>query len=228
MSELLQSNLKLHKRILTAIDSSGRALGCVRLLAVSKRQPALEIRKLYALGQIAFGESYLQEALGKISELSDLPIEWHFIGPLQSNKSRLVATHFDWVQSVDSEKLLTRLAQQRPTNKPPLNILLQVNIDAEVHKRGINPKDLHQLAQQALKLDGLRLRGLMAIPAIKESTQQQLHSFHKLTELMQQIKPLSADIDTLSMGMSTDLEAAIAAGSTMVRVGTLLFGPREE
>ncbi len=228
MSELFQSYFALKKRILTATELAERDSGCVRLLAVSKKQPASKIHELFNLGQVAFGESYVPEGLGKMYELSDLPIQWHFIGPLQSNKSRLVARQFDWVQSVDSEKLLTRLASQRPEQLPPLNILLQVNLDAEPQKRGIDPSQLITMAQLAMGLDGVSLRGLMAIPKFGKPQVEQRQSFDKLASLMQQIKPLSAEVDTLSMGMSADLETAIAAGSTMVRVGSSLFGPRQE
>ncbi len=228
MSGLFQSYFALNKRILTATELAERDSGCVRLLAVSKKQPASKIQELFNLGQVAFGESYVQEGLSKIIELCDLPIEWHFIGPLQSNKSRLVANQFDWVQSVDSEKLLLRLANQRPEQLPPLNILLQINIDAEPQKRGIDPNKLISMAQLAMELNGVKLRGLMAIPKLGKPLKEQQQSFEKLAHLMQQIKPLSAEIDTLSMGMSADLETAIAAGSTMVRVGSSLFGPRQE
>lgn len=228
MSELLKSYFALNERILTATELSGRDHSCVQLLAVSKRQPALRVRELYQLGQLAFGESYLQEAIQKMDELSDLSIQWHFIGPLQSNKTRQLAARFDWVQSVDSEKLLIRLSEQRPEELSPLNILLQVNIDSESQKRGINPSQLEALAKQAIRLKGIRLRGLMTIPKPGKSRAEQERSFAKVAALMQQIKPLSAKIDTLSMGMSADIETAIASGSTMVRVGSLLFGSRGE
>jgi len=226
MSGLLQSFFTLREHLRATAELAGRPSECVRLLAVSKRQSALQIRQLFALGQTSFGESYLQEALEKMDELSDLAIEWHYIGPLQSNKTRLVASHFDWVQSIDSEKLLMRLSKHRPGDLPPLNVLLQINIDNEAQKRGIHAKELLALAQQTMELDGLRLRGLMAIPEHNKAVAEQQQSFKKMASLFQQIKPISPYIDTLSMGMSADLDTAIAAGSTMVRVGTLLFGQR--
>lgn len=223
ISQLYQATLQ---RIKLAVASHGHESRPVRLLAVSKKQPLEKIRQLHQQGQRAFGENYLQEGLGKMEELQDLAIEWHFIGPIQSNKSRKIAEHFDWVQSVDSSKLLNRLSTQRPAEKPPLNILLQVNIDEEAQKRGIAATAVDELARQAIKLPGLRLRGLMAIPDPGKGKQEQLDSLNKMAELYAGIQPLSGHIDTLSLGMSADIEAAISAGSTMVRVGTALFGPR--
>lgn len=227
MSDIFCSYQATIQRINQASLAAERPNGSVRLLAVSKKQAANKIRTLHAMGQSAFGESYLQEALGKMAELPDLVIEWHFIGPIQSNKSRKIATHFDWVQSVDSAKLLTRLSAQRSVELSPLNILLQVNIDNEAQKRGISPTDLMPLAELAKSLPMLCLRGLMAIPDPEKTAQEQLRSLRKMTELFNHLKSTARHIDTLSLGMSADIEAAIAAGSTMVRVGTALFGPRD-
>jgi len=198
----------------------------VKLLAVSKRQPVEKVRSLYALGQSAFGENYQQEAAAKMQALADLDIEWHFIGPIQSNKSRKIAETFAWVQSVDSEKLLRRLSAQRPEELPTLNILLQVNIDNEIQKRGIATSEVNAFARLALELPNICLRGLMAIPDPHNSPTEELFSLKKMARLFADIQPLSTNIDTLSMGMSADIETAIKAGSTMVRVGTALFGQR--
>ncbi len=227
MSQISQSYISTLKRISDAVSNSTHSPTSVALLAVSKLQPTDKIRQLYLLGQHAFGESYLQEALLKMAELNELSIEWHFIGPIQSNKSRKIAENFDWVQSVDSIKLIRRLSSQRPLEKKPLDILLQVNIDEEQQKRGIAAADVTEFAELAISLPGICLRGLMAIPDPGKSLQQQNASLQKMVSLFNQIKPLSMKIDTLSLGMSLDLEAAIAAGSTMVRIGTSLFGPRK-
>ncbi|MBE9549074.1 MAG: YggS family pyridoxal phosphate-dependent enzyme [Proteobacteria bacterium] len=226
MSDIFPTFQTTLERIKLAVSNCGRTPGAVRLLAVSKKQPIDKIRQLHTQGQQAFGESYLQEALVKMAELSDLSIEWHFIGPIQSNKSRKIAEHFDWVQSVDSIKLLRRLSAQRPVGKPPLNILLQVNIDEEAQKRGIPAAETRVLAEQAMTFPGLKLRGLMAIPDPGNDPQGQRRSMEKMAGLFAGIQPLSEHIDTLSLGMSADIETAITAGSTMVRVGTALFGPR--
>lgn len=226
MSDIFPTYHTTLQRISRAVSSCGGTLGSVRLLAVSKNQSTDKIRQLHARGQQAFGESYLQECLVKMVALSDLPIEWHFIGPIQSNKSRKIAENFDWVQSVDSVKLLRRFSAQRPANKPPLNILLQVNIDREASKRGILVTETISMAEQAMSLPGLCLRGLMAIPNPAQDQKRQAHSMQTMAELFASIQPLSKHIDTLSLGMSADIETAIAAGSTMVRVGTALFGPR--
>jgi len=226
MSDISPTYQTTLQRIKLAVSNCGRSPGSVRLLAVSKKQSVDKIRQLHAQGQLAFGENYLQECLVKMTELSNLPIEWHFIGPIQSNKSRKIAEHFDWVQSVDSSKLLRRLSAQRPVDKPALNILLQVNIDEEAQKRGIPATETMLLAKQAMTLPGLKLRGLMAIPDPGKDQKGQVRSMQKMAGLFAGIQPLSEHIDTLSLGMSADIETAIAAGSTMVRVGTALFGPR--
>ncbi len=204
----------------------GRNSDDVALLAVSKTRSADEIREAFAAGIHRFGENYLQEAQTKMAALSDLPIEWHFIGPLQSNKTRPVAESFDWVHSLDRLKIAKRLSDQRPADLPPLNVCLQVNIDDEDSKSGCQPDEVLELARQIAQLPQLKFRGLMAIPAPTEDIDQQHRAFKAVAKLAEQLNQSGLTIDTLSMGMSSDLEAAIAQGSTMVRVGTALFGPR--
>ncbi len=207
----------------------------IRLLAVSKTRSADEIRQAYKEGQRRFGENYLQEALDKQSHLIDLPLEWHFIGPIQSNKTRAIAEHFDWVHSVDRLRIARRLNDQRPEEKGPLQICLQMNVDNEASKSGVVVAELEELALAVTELTQLRLRGLMAIPAPRTDPAAQQRVFQSVASALEhlrgrythrkeaQIPPL----DTLSMGMSNDLEAAIAAGATIVRVGTDIFGPRQ-
>ncbi len=224
----LNANLQnVSARVSTACSQAGRPVDSVRILAVSKRQTVDKIRAMHAAGQTAFGENYLQEAAEKQDELADLGIEWHFIGPIQSNKTREIAARFQWVQSVDREKVLQRLSRQRPDHLPDLNICLQVNIDEEEQKSGIRPEDVLQLALTATGLPRLRLRGLMAIPRPPGNGHDPVHSFERLRHLFEQLCEHGLKLDTLSLGMSADLEQAIAAGSTMVRVGTDLFGPRD-
>ncbi|WP_458527378.1 YggS family pyridoxal phosphate-dependent enzyme [Onishia taeanensis] len=216
-------------RLEAALSDAGRAPQAAALLAVSKTKPALMIREAHGLGQRQFGENYLQEALDKQAELADLDdIVWHFIGPLQSNKTRQVAEHFDWVHSVDREKIARRLAEQRPADRPPLNVCLQVNISEEASKAGVAPEALDVLAEGILAMPGLRLRGLMAIPAPSADPAQQRLAFARLREALEALQARfpEAELDTLSMGMSDDLEAAIAEGATLVRLGTALFGAR--
>lgn len=177
-------------------------------------------------GMTRFGENYLQEALEKIEALQDLSLEWHFIGPIQSNKTRPIAEHFDWVHSVDRLKLARRLSEQRPPHLPPLNICLQVNVSGEQSKSGATLEELPALAREVASLPHLRLRGLMAIPAPAEGLEAQRQPFHHMHQALQQLNAEGLELDTLSMGMSGDLEAAIAEGATLVRIGTALFGPR--
>lgn len=209
-----------------AAQQAQRPANSVQLLAVSKTWPAARLRELAAAGQRRFGENYLQEALEKIQALEDLPLEWHFIGPVQSNKTRDIAAHFDWVHSIDRMKIAQRLAAQRPVGLPPLNICLQVNIDQEATKAGVLPDMLLELAQAISQLQNLCLRGMMIIPAIADTNAQQLETFDRAQQLFALLKTHHPQVDTLSMGMSADLTAAIAKGSTMVRVGTALFGER--
>ena len=195
-------------------------------LPLARPVPRRIIRAAHACGLIHFGESYLQEALQKITELQDLPLVWHFIGPIQSNKTGPIAEHFDWVHSIDREKIARRLSEQRPPHLPPLQVCIQVNISKEDSKSGARAEDLPQLARAVLALPHLKLRGLMAIPAADADAGQQRESFSKMREALEQLRTLAPDIDTLSMGMSEDLETAILEGATIVRVGTAIFGPR--
>jgi len=211
-----------------ASEAANRPLSDVRLLAVSKRQPLDKIRALAEEGQHAFGENYVDEALEKINQLQDLSLEWHFIGPIQSNKTRALAEHFDWVQSVDRLKVIRRLNDQRPAGLSPLNVLIQVNIDNEDQKAGCAVHELSQLAAAVEQHDRLTLRGIMAIPAPREEPQAQEQVFTALRSLFDGLVEQYSSVDTLSAGMSADLETAIAAGSTMVRIGTDLFGPRPD
>jgi PLP dependent protein len=215
-------------RMQAAAKQAGRSPADITLIGVSKKQSTDAIRTLYAAGQRHFGESYLQEALDKQRVLVDLPIVWHFVGPVQSNKSRAIASHFDWVHSVDRLKVAQRLSDQRPVQLPPLNVCLQVNIDEEDSKSGVKPSQLQTLADQVMDLPRLSLRGLMTIPAPRQDYPTQFDAFSRVRALFESLKAHSrcASLDTLSMGMSGDLEAAIAAGATMVRVGTDLFGKR--
>ena len=223
---LRQRHAQVLAGIRTAEQAAGRAPGSVQLLAVSKLQPAAAVRALHACGQRAFGENYVQEALAKRADLADLELVWHLIGPLQSNKTRDVAEHFDWVHSVDRLKIAQRLSEQRPIGLPPLQICLQVNIDDEASKAGVSPDDLPALAEAVLALPNLRLRGLMCIP--RPGNVAALAALAKTAEALRARLPALADapFDTLSMGMSDDLAEAVAAGSTLVRVGTALFGAR--
>ncbi len=216
----------IQTRIQDACHQDRRGPSSLRLLAVSKGQPVASIRALADLNQRSFGENYLDEGLKKIQALSALDLEWHFIGPIQSNKTRAIAEHFDWVQSVDREKIIRRLADQRPATMPPLNVLIQVNVDGEQQKAGCSPDQIEALAEAVAQRPCLRLRGLMAIPAPREQQPDQIAVFRRLHGLYSNLQAAHPDVDTLSAGMSTDLEAAILAGSTMVRIGTDLFGPR--
>ncbi|MDG4597107.1 MAG: YggS family pyridoxal phosphate-dependent enzyme [Candidatus Contendobacter sp.] len=203
-----------------------RSPGAVRLLAVSKTQPAVAVAAMAAAGQTCFGENYVQEALEKMAELAPLALEWHFIGPLQANKTRPIAERFAWVHSLDRLKIAERLSAQRPESLPPLNVCLQVNIDREPTKHGLDPADVGEIAAAVAALPRLRLRGLMAIPAPTADFVAQRQAFARLRVLQEQLVTTGLALDTLSMGMSDDLEAAVAEGATLVRVGTALFGSR--
>jgi len=224
MSTIAENIAKVGARIREAAQASQRDCAAIGLLAVSKTQPAAAIRLAYAAGLRDFGENYLQEALEKQAELADLPLTWHFIGPIQSNKTRAIAEHFAWVHSVDRLKVAERLSAQRPSHLPPLNICLQVNVSGEPSKSGCSPHDLPALAQAVTQLPRLKLRGLMTIPQPTEDQAAQRAAFARLRELQER---LNLGLDTLSMGMSHDLEAAIAEGATWVRIGTALFGARD-
>ena len=198
----------------------------MQLLAVSKTWPAASVREAVAAGQRAFGENYVQEAVAKAAELGDPGLEWHFIGPLQSNKTRQVAENFAWVHSVERLKIAERLAAQRPPGLPPLQVCIQVNISGEASKSGCSPDELANLAHAVAALPGLRLRGLMAIPEPGDDSRQQRSRFALLRELRDRLGAEGLKLDTLSMGMSHDLEAAILEGATIVRIGTAIFGER--
>jgi pyridoxal phosphate enzyme (YggS family) len=226
MSRIAHHLEQVQTRLRQAEQAAGRPAGSVSLLAVSKTRPADDIRVAVAAGQHAFGENYVQEALDKQPHLADLPLEWHFIGPLQSNKTRAVAEHFAWVHSLDRLKLAERLSRQRPAGLPPLNICLQVNVDDEASKAGCTLAELPALVRAVQGLPGLCLRGLMCIPRPGNHAAFSVLAKTRL-DLLASIAGLeAATFDTLSMGMSEDLEAAIAAGSTCVRVGTAIFGAR--
>ncbi len=215
-------------RVRTAAEKAGRDPAQVALIAVSKTRPAEALEQAYRAGQRRFGENYLQEALDKQAALAHLPdLEWHFIGPIQSNKTRAIAEHFAWVHSVDREKIARRLSDQRPASEPPLQICLQVNLDDEPSKAGVSLEQLPELALAVNEMPAVTLRGLMAIPAPRTEFNDQRASFARLREAMESLNARGLTLDTLSMGMSADLEAAVAEGATQVRVGTDIFGPRE-
>ncbi|MAE23052.1 MAG: YggS family pyridoxal phosphate-dependent enzyme [Pseudomonas sp.] len=224
MSTIAENIAKVGARIREAAQASQRNFADIGLLAVSKTKPADAIREAHAVGVRDFGENYLQEALEKQTQLADLPLIWHFIGPIQSNKTRPIAEHFDWVHSVDRLKIAQRLSDQRPAHLPPLNICLQVNVSGEDSKSGCSPEELRALARAVVALPNLRLRGLMAIPEPTDDVAAQHAAFARLRQLRDE---LALNLDTLSMGMSHDLEAAIAEGATWVRIGTALFGARD-
>jgi len=216
-----------YSEILGRIQAAAAAAGHpARLLAVSKTKPADAVRALAAEGQRAFGENYVQEALAKQRELSDLALEWHLIGPLQSNKCREVASHFDWLQSLDRDKLIEPLSRFRPAERAPLNVLIQVNIDAEASKSGCAPDAVPALADAVAAAPRLRLRGLMAIPRPSRDAAVRGAAFARMRALFEATRSRHPGVDTLSLGMSDDFEQAIAAGATLVRIGTALFGAR--
>jgi pyridoxal phosphate enzyme (YggS family) len=223
----IQSNLQaVNARIAAACTAAGRDRASVQLVAVSKTWPAAAVQEAAAAGQSEFGENYLQEALDKIATLSALNLHWHFIGPLQSNKTRPVAENFGWVHSVDREKVAERLSAQRPEGMAALNVCIQVNISGEASKSGIAPEALAPLARQVARMPRLRLRGLMSVPEPTDDQALSRRRFASLRGLLDELKRDGFAVDTLSMGMTSDLEAAIAEGATMVRIGTAIFGER--
>ena len=226
MNKSLERLQFVQKRIENACIAAGRRADEVSLLAVSKRHPAEKIITMNELGISDFGENQLQEALLKQKKLLHLDLQWHFIGSIQSNKTRDIAANFQWVQSVDRKKVLQRLSRQRPSSPKPLNICLQVNIDMEPQKAGATADEILQLAELADSLDNIKLRGLMAIPKLSNDPQQQHASFRNVRCLFEELRRSGHHVDTLSMGMSADLDIAIAEGSTMVRIGTDLMGNR--
>jgi len=224
---MINSNLQtVHQRIARACQAAGREPGEVTLLAVSKTFDAAAVREAYACGQRAFGENYIQEAVEKIAQLGALPLQWHCIGPIQSNKTRLVAAHFDWVHTVDRLKTAERLSQQRPADLPPLQVCIQVNVDGGAAKSGVLPADALALAQQVAALPRLRLRGIMSIPEPAPDFAAACALFERVRAVFDALNAAGLALDTLSLGMSADLEAAIHAGSTLVRLGSAIFGRR--
>jgi pyridoxal phosphate enzyme (YggS family) len=217
---------KVLTRIEGAASQTSRRSDEITLIAVSKTKPAEAIEAAAACGLQHFGENYLQEALDKIETLHELDLTWHFIGPIQSNKTRPIAEHFDWVHSVDRLKIAQRLSDQRPAHLGPVNICLQVNISNEDTKSGVSAEQAPELASAIATLPNIRLRGLMAIPKPSDDPAEQAAAFEKVVTLFNALRHTIPELDTLSMGMSQDLEAAIAAGSTMVRIGTDIFGER--
>lgn len=226
--EWLSHNIaKLLSRVRRSAEKSQYRNSDILVVAVSKTRTAAEIRLAHACGLVHFGENYLQEALPKMDALADLGLVWHFIGPIQSNKTNLIAQRFDWVHSVDREKIARRLNEQRPGELPPLQVCLQVNISGERSKSGIDVEALPELVRTVLTLPRLQLRGLMAIPAAETEPERQRETFSRVRAALNQLQALAPDMDTLSMGMSADMESAIAEGATLIRIGTAVFGPRK-
>lgn len=230
MSAITDHLQTVRTRVCRAAQQAHRDPSSVNLLAVSKTQPVSAILEAAEAGQLAFGENYEQEAVRKIIEIRqnrpDLKLEWHFIGPIQSNKTRAIAEHFDWVHSVDRERIARRLSDQRPEDMPPLNICLQVNISGEDSKSGVRPEELADLVKAVSGMPRLKLRGLMAIPEPQSDPEKQRQPFNAMKTLFEELKHTGYDLDTLSMGMSDDMEAAIQEGATTVRIGTAIFGQR--
>ncbi|WP_440873017.1 YggS family pyridoxal phosphate-dependent enzyme [Vibrio diabolicus] len=231
MSSIQQNIEHITSQIRYDEQKCGRTPESVQLLAVSKTKPVEAILEAYQAGQNAFGENYVQEGVSKVQHFAehypDNRIEWHFIGPIQSNKSRLVAEHFDWVHTIDRTKIAQRLNDQRPSELKPLQVLIQINTSGEASKSGVTEAEVFELAELISRLPNLTLRGLMSIPANVSDYESQLHEFQKLATLKQTLEAQFPEIDTLSMGMSGDMTAAIEAGSTMVRIGTAIFGARD-
>lgn len=231
MNSIKQNIVQVISQINTATEKCGRNAGSVQLLAVSKTKPIAAIEEAIAAGHYAFGENYVQEGVDKIQYFAQKtypePLIWHFIGPIQSNKTRPVAEHFDWVHSIDRAKIARRLSEQRPAHLPPLNVLLQVNTSGEDSKSGLNVAEVEALAAEVAAMPNLVLRGLMSIPEKADDYDSQFAAFSSLRDAMTALQAQHPQLDTLSMGMSGDLEAAVAAGSTIVRIGTAIFGARD-
>lgn len=231
MTSIKQNMAEVINQITLATEKCGRAADSVKLLAVSKTKPVEAIEEAIAAGQYAFGENYVQEGVDKVNYFANhhagIPLEWHFIGPIQSNKTRLVATHFDWVHSIDRLKTAKRLSEQRPQDMAPLQVLLQVNSHGEATKSGVTLAELPALAAEVAALPNLTLRGLMSIPQPNADYDSQFAAFHALTNALADLNLTYPEMDTLSMGMSNDMDAAIAAGSHIVRIGTAIFGARD-
>ena len=224
----IASNLtRIRAEISDAESRYNRPKGSVELIAVSKTRPIDDIKAAFMAGQTHFGENYCQEAIEKIESINNPAVCWHFIGPIQSNKTRQIATYFDWVHTVDRIKIARRLDESRPPDKPPLNLCIQVNISGETSKSGINPEEVTELVTAIGQFTNLKVRGLMALPAPSEVFEIQRESFAKLRHCLEELKQTNPGLDTLSMGTTQDMLAAIAEGSTMVRIGTAIFGPRK-
>lgn len=226
MTSIAQNLRTVRQKLSHTAEISQRKADEITLLAVSKTQTAEALKEAYLEGQRHFGENYLQESLDKIEQLSELDIIWHFIGPIQSNKTRPIAEHFAWAHSVDRLKIAQRLSAQRPTDIAPLNICIQVNIGDEPNKSGCSVEELPKLAHEITKLPNIRLRGLMAIPPATQDPKAQSKAFANLRNSLKELQKEQPELDTLSMGMSADMDTAIAQGSTMVRIGTAIFGQR--
>ena len=228
---LQQRLAEVRARIAKGCEAAGRTTTSVRLLAVSKTFPADAVREAVAAGQVDFGENYVQEAVDKIAALRDMtpsPLVWHFIGPIQSNKTRPIAENFDWVHSIDRDKIARRLSEQRPDHLPPLEVCIEVNVSGEASKSGVAPAEVAALAHLVAGLPRLKLRGLMAIPEPTEDMALQRQRFATLRGLLEALQKDGLQVDTLSMGMTADMDAAIAEGATMVRIGTAIFGSRQK
>lgn len=227
MTSVAENLQQIDERIRGYEQLYGRTANSVRLLAVSKQQSIASIQEAASAGARDFGENYLQEAESKIAALVQLGLTWHFIGPIQSNKTKLIAELFDWVHSIEREKVARRLSDQRPTGMPPLNVCVQVNLSGEASKSGVSLSECDALCDQIALLPGLKLRGLMAIPAPLDDLAAQRKAFKPLSERFSKLQRIHPAMDTLSIGMSNDFEAAIAEGSTQVRLGTAIFGTRQ-
>lgn len=227
MSSTIENNIaKVRARIRSAAEKYQRTPDSVQLMAVSKTRPASMIREAANCGVVDIGENYLQEALDKQAELQDLALRWHFIGPIQSNKTRAIAEHFDWVHGVDRLKIAQRLNDQRPSELPPINICLQINVSEEDSKSGISTEQLPVLANQVQAMPNIALRGIMAIPQASDDLDEQRAAFKAVSHALSLLKETHPQMDTLSIGMSKDLEAAVAEGASIVRIGTDIFGQR--
>ena len=227
MIRVTENFRKIQELLATATANAGRTAASVQLLAVSKRKSVAAILEAIAAGQRHFGENFVQEGLGKIKEIANDDLTWHFIGHLQTNKTRRVAEHFQWIHTLERLKIAQRLSRQRPYYAEDLNVCIQVNIDREAGKSGVFEEELHELAHSIAELPKLRLRGLMCIPTVRQTTEEQREPFARLREHFEALQVSGLKLDTLSMGMTADYEAAIQEGATLVRIGTALFGRRE-
>ncbi|NCF25852.1 MAG: YggS family pyridoxal phosphate-dependent enzyme [Gammaproteobacteria bacterium] len=227
MSSIAQSLEKIRNRVTVLERRYERSPGAVRVLAVSKTKPPEAVRAAAEIGQREFGENHVQDALTKLDALADMDLVWHFIGPIQSNKTRVVAARFHWVHSIDRAKIARRLNEQRPDGLPPLEVCIQVNLSGETSKSGVEPQQVEELAQVVSELPRLRLRGLMTLPQPCDELDDQRRPFAALRGLLETLNAGGLALDTLSMGMTNDMEAAIAEGATIIRIGTAIFGPRE-